>query len=150
MTSLFAITTRETSPAKEGAWGEMSDNGSGRRNKLLIKPINTGINRCTNFHWWINSAGARSSNGAACHWHSSAMIFLHRSRSHRHRLGNIETAAPAPSCTLCNLLYILLTFVNLCTKTTCHYPAWHSIRIGVYFTMRVIQFVLDVVDAVPK
>lgn len=43
----------------------MTDNGFGQRsNKLLIRPINAGINRCTDFHWRINSAGARSANGA--------------------------------------------------------------------------------------
>lgn len=43
----------------------MSDKGVGRfSNKLLIKLFYVGINRCTDFHWRINSADARSSNGA--------------------------------------------------------------------------------------
>lgn len=118
----------------------MTDNGFGRRNKLLIMPINTEINRCTNFHWWINSAGARSSNGAACHWHSSAMIFLHRSRSHRQHWGS---GACAIMRTLCIFSFILLALLFLRTKiTTYYFPARHSILIGVYnvLLMRLMQF----------
>lgn len=57
----------------------MTDNGAGcYSNKLLVKLFDVGINRGTDFHWRINSADARSSNGAGV-----PLTFVSRGRSGR-------------------------------------------------------------------